>query len=179
MRSLIDLAQKLLSNPVVTFGLVAFMSFFALFTALFSEAFWGLEPCVLCVAQRYPFAIGIALAFMGLGVRKNTFLSRTLFIFSGLGFLINSGLAFYQTGIQSHWWASGIEACSVTFMEDATPQNILQNLMISPMSSCDEITWADPIFGLTIANFNIVFSFGMFVFCLLAAWFVNKHKSTN
>ena len=179
MRSLIDLVVKLLSNPVVTFGLMAVMSFFALFIALFSEAFLGLEPCILCVAQRYPFAIGIALAFMGLGVRKDSFLSGALFIFSGLGFLINSGLAFYQTGIQLRWWVSGIEACSVTFMEDATPQNILQNLMSSPMSSCDEITWADPIFGLTIANYNIAFSFGMFIFCLLAAWFVNKNKPTN
>jgi len=100
-------------------------------------------------------------------------------VFSGLGFLVNSGLALYQTGLQSRWWASGIEECSVTFMEDASPQSILQNLMSAPMSSCDEITWADPIFGLTIANFNIVFSFGLFVFCLLAAWFVNNHTSAD
>ena len=148
-------AKNLLSNPVVTFGLVALMSFVALFAALFSEAFLGLEPCVLCMAQRYPFALGMALAFMGLGVRKDIFLARILFLISGVGFLINSAIAFYQTGVQSGWWASGIEACSVLFMDDTTQQSILENLMSAPMTSCDEITWADPIFGLTIANLNI------------------------
>jgi disulfide bond formation protein DsbB len=179
MRSIIDAIVKLLSNPVITFSIIAFMSFSALFAALFSEAFLGLEPCILCVVQRYPFAIGIALALIGLGVRKNVFLSRIIFAFSGLGFLVNSGVALYQTGIQLRWWLSGIEACSVSFMEDSSPQSILENLMSAPMSSCDEITWADPVLGLTIANYNIVFSFGLFVFCLLAAWFVNKNKSAN
>lgn len=174
MRSIINAIVKLLSNPVITFSIIAFMSFSALFAALYSEAFWGLEPCILCVVQRYPFAIGIALGLMGLGVQKDVLLSRIIFAFCGLGFLINSGVALYQTGVQLRWWVSEIEACSVTFMENTTPQNIIQNLMSAPMSSCDEITWADPLLGLTIANYNIAFSFGLFIFCVLAAWFVNK-----
>jgi len=175
MSLIFSLIINLISNPLITFSLIGFLSFFALFTALYAETFLSIEPSILCLYQRYPFAIGISLALIGLGMRKKTFIARILFVMSGVSFLVNSSIALYQSGIQLDWWTSGIEACSTTFFaEDASPQNILANIMSAPLASCDEIQWADPTWELTIANYNAVFCFGLFVFCLLAAWFVNK-----
>ena len=177
MKTLFNLIRNLLANPVLTFGLIAFMSAFALIAAILSEAFLGLEPCILCIYQRYPFALGLALGLFGLALRNKTKAAQTLFAVSGVGFLINSSIAFYQTGVELFWWTSKLEGCSVPiFLESDNPQSILENLMSTPMSPCDEIQWIDPILGLTMANYNIVLCFGLFVFCFLAAYFVNSGK---
>ncbi|MFP4097552.1 MAG: disulfide bond formation protein B [Alphaproteobacteria bacterium] len=164
---------KLLSCPVFTFGLVTLASAFSLFLAFFAEAFLELEPCILCIYQRYPFALGLACGLIGLGVRKHTGAARLLFIIAALGFLANSSIALYQTGVELGWWDTGLEACSVTiFMDDNSEQSILENVMSSPMSSCGDVQWVDPVLGLSMANYNIAFSLGLCIFCLLAAFFV-------
>lgn len=177
MTTLFNLIRALLANPILTFGLIAFMSTFALAAAILSEAFLGLEPCILCIYQRYPFVLGLALGLLGLTIRSKTKTAQVLLAASGIGFLINSSIALYQTGVQLYWWTSKIEGCAVPiFLESDNPQSILENLMSAPMSPCDEIQWIDPILGLTMANYNIVLCFGLFVFCFLAAYFVNLDK---
>lgn len=177
MTALLNLIKSLLSNPILVFGFIAFISAFANIFALIAEAFLGLEPCILCIYQRYPFALGLALALFGLALRNKTKTAQTLLAVSGIGFLINSSIAFYQTGVELYWWTSKLEGCAVPlFLESDNPQSILENLMSAPMSPCDEIQWADPIFSLTMANYNTMLCFGLFVFCFLAAAFVNSNK---
>lgn len=157
-------------NKILIF--IAAMSIAALAAAFASEAFLGLEPCRLCIYQRWPFAIGIPLSIIGL------FLSfkRSILGVLSLNFLVNSGIAFYHTGVEQKWWVSAVEGCAVIFPEPAEGQSILDNIMSTPMAKCEDIPWQDPIIGLSMANYNIGFCFGLAVICLVGA--LRKYQSS-
>lgn len=150
-------------NRVLLF--IAFISFAALGTAFVSEVFFGLEPCKLCIYQRWPFAIAIVLGVLGCFIPFKRSIASVL----SLNFFANSAIAFYHTGVEQKWWQSAVEGCSVIFSEPKEGQSILENIMSTPMKRCEDIAWADPIFGFTMANYNIVFCFGLAVLCVFVA----------
>lgn len=153
--------------------LIAFLSIGALGTAFASEAFLGLEPCRLCIYQRWLFAIAVVLGTVG------AFLpfKRSILGFLSLNFLANSGIAFYHTGVEQKWWESAVEGCAVIFTEPVEGQSILENIMSTPMARCEDIPWQDPLFGFSMANYNIVFCFTLAVICLAGA--VQKRQSSE
>lgn len=144
---------------------IAFISFSALFAAFISEAFLGLEPCRLCIYQRWPFALGIVLGIVGMFIP----FKRSIAAFLSVNFLANSAIAFYHTGVEQKWWESAVEGCSVIFTEPEEGQSILDNIMSTPMKRCEDIAWQDPIIGLSMANYNVILCFGLAVICLIAA----------
>ena len=161
-------------TPAYVFTIIALACFTALAAAFIAEGFLGLEPCKLCIYQRYPFALGLCLGLIGIALRKNTMASVTLLIICGLGFLGNSITAFYHTGVELHWWVSAVEGCTVTFENDSASKSLLENIMSAPMGDCSKIPWADPIFGLSMANYNIPFCLGLFLFCMMASVCIKK-----
>lgn len=171
--------RKLLETPTIVFALITAISFGALSAAFIAEGFLGLEPCQLCIIQRYPFALGLMIGLIGLALRNNTKVVITLLIITAISFLANSGIAFYHTGVEQHWWISAVEGCSVVFEDSNDTKSILENIMSAPMGDCSKIPWQDPIFGLSMANWNIPFCFGLFVYCLLAAFSIIRKPSTK
>ena len=167
MKTLIDFITRLLGCPVVVFGGLIAVSAFSLIAALIAEVVFGLEPCILCVYQRGPFVAGILLGIIGLFFwRKNTRATNAILLLCALNFLINSAIAFYHSGVELKWWRSIVEGCAVPSLEE-NPQSILENILSAPSARCDEIPWADPILGLSMANYNVLLCFGLFIVC---AW---------
>ena len=171
---MIALLRKLLSCPVVMFGGITGVSLFSLAAALYSEAFLGLEPCILCIYQRVPFVIGIVLGIVGLFLKKQPEAVQILLGLLGINFLINSGIALYHTGVEQKWWASAVEGCEVpNFSEE--PQSMLENILSAPTANCADIPWQDPIIGLSMANYNALLCFWIFAACVLSI-LVNRSK---
>ena len=164
---MIKLALKLLSCPVVVLTGMTAISVFALLAALGSEVFLGLEPCILCVYQRFPYLAVIIFGIIGLSMRKRKIIAQTTIGLSGLAFLINSAIAFYHTGVEQKWWKSAVEGCTVPDFGNE-PQSILENIMSAPTADCAEIPWQDPIIGLSMANYNILLCFGLFCVCAVS-----------
>lgn len=162
-------------HPCYTLGAVAAIAFIALATAFASEAFLGLEPCKLCIYQRWPFAIVILLGIIGLTIKA---LRRPALFLSGLAMLVNSGIALYHSGVEQKWWKSAFEGCSVpsAFLNGDKTQSILENIMSAPTARCDEIPWQDPILGLSMANYNILLCFALFIVCALGFWLSRNTK---
>ncbi len=158
-------------NQILLF--IAIISTGALAAAFASEAFLGLEPCRLCIYQRWPFAIAVLLGGTALFLP----FKRSILGFLSLNFLVNSGIAFYHTGVEQKWWESAVEGCAVIFNEPAPGQSILENIMSTPMARCEDIPWQDPIIGLSMANYNIILCFGLAVVCLVGA--VKRQSSDN
>lgn len=165
---------KITGTPVYVFGIIALACFTALAAAFIAEGLLGLEPCKLCIYQRYPFALGLCLGLIGIALRKNTMTSIILLIICALGFLGNSITAFYHSGVELHWWVSAVDGCTVIFEDESESKSLLENIMSAPMGSCSEIPWADPIFGLSMANYNIPFCIGLFLFCIIGAGCIKK-----
>ncbi len=152
-----------LLEPMLFLKLTTGFALFALAMALASEGFLGLEPCRLCIYQRWPYAVIVLLGLIGLARPR---LSRTIAGLTGLAFLLNSAIAFYHTGVERHWWTSAVEGCAVPHFGNE-PQNFLENIMSTPAGRCDEIPWADPLLGLSMANYNAMLCFVFFVLSAL------------
>ncbi len=166
-----------LACPVAVFTLIIAISVAALAAALLSEVLLGLEPCRLCIHQRWGFTAAALFAVIGLATRKRLKVAATMAALSGLSFLATSAIAFYHTGVELKWWESAVEGCSVPTGFSTQDPNWMENLMATPSARCDEIPWQDPLLGLSMANYNIILCFGMFVICLIGA--VRIYRKTS
>ena len=166
--------KALFLNSKISFLLITITSFIALAAAFIAEGFLELEPCILCIYQRYPFALGLFLGLVGLALRKRICAVRAILAVTSINFFLNSALAFYHTGVEQHWWKSAVEGCAVPLFEDNSNKSILENIMSAPLGNCSEIPWQDPILGLSMANYNIALCLFLAVFCGLSAILTKK-----
>lgn len=147
----------------------------ALGMALISQYFFGLQPCNLCVIQRYPYGIVIALGVIGFII---SFQSKravaVLMSLMGITFLANSVIAFYHTGVELKWWKSFLEGCMVPPLPEKAEDILAFVQSQTKAVRCDEIPWADPIFNLSMANWNVIFCFGLGVIALISAYRIWK-----
>lgn len=166
-------------NPTIVFSFIVFSCFGALTAAFVAEGLFMLEPCKLCIVQRYPFAIGLIIGLLGLALRRKNKAVCALLLIGSLNFLVNSGVAAYHTGVEQRWWTSAVDGCSIIFEGDTSGQSILENIMSTPMGDCSKIPWQDPLLNLSMANWNIVFCFGLSVFCLVALGFIRTRRKPS
>lgn len=153
------------SCPTTVFAAIMAASAGALFAALYSQLALGLQPCELCLYQRIPFFAAIILAALGLGLRSKPNMAKFFLALCALAFLINSGIAAYHSGIERHWWTR-IKGCEVPdFSKDPS---LIEKILTMPAAQCDVIAWADPFFGLTMANYNVLFCLGLALGCVYA-----------
>ncbi len=138
------------------------ISIFALASAFFAQYAMGLEPCKLCIWQRWPFVIVIVMGLITYLLKSpNSLFVLTL---TGLVFLTNSAIAFFHTGVERLWW-EGLKGCSAPDLSGSV-EELMARIQSSNGARCDEIPWADPILGLSMANYNVILCLGMGLICL-------------
>lgn len=160
-----------MANPVAVCGAIFLISALSLMAALTAQYVYGLQPCVLCVYQRWPYGIVMVLSMFGLATLYKEewarFASLLVFICS-LVFFVGGAIAFYHVGVEQHWWASAVEGCAVDF--EARDVDELMALMDNkPSVRCDEVAWADPFFGISMAGYNMLLSFMLAIGSALSA----------
>jgi disulfide bond formation protein DsbB len=138
----------------VLFGAL-FIAASALIAAFAGQYVFGLEPCVLCLYQRVPYAIigAIALFVRMLGFRGRL-LGWSILTIAAI-FLCGAGLAIYHVGVEEHWWTS-IAACGGQAVEALKFEDLMNNGGGKPLKPCDQVDWR--LFGLSMAGYNAVFS---------------------
>ena len=173
MMKLLCATKQLLSNPELVFPAMVGISAFSLAAAFTAEYGFGLEPCILCLYQRIPFLIAILLGFVGWAMRSSRLSNLWHLGFLSLVFAANAILAFYHAGVEQHWWVSFLEGCAVPEIS-TDPDEMLQIIMAAPTVRCDEIPWADPILGLSMAAYNALLCLGLSILCGLSFVFVKQ-----
>jgi disulfide bond formation protein DsbB len=147
--------HSMFANHRCAIAFLAAISASALIVALISQYIYGLQPCVLCVYQRIPYAM-----IVGLGVLYLAFSTKYPkagpWVLGGMSllFFIEAVIAFYHTGVERKWWASFLEGCSVPNLE-GNITDVLARIAATPVFRCDEIPWTDPVIGLSMANYNV------------------------
>jgi disulfide bond formation protein DsbB len=178
MKRALCFLYKCFSCPVaIGLGMIA-ISVIALGGALSSEVFLGLEPCQLCIYQRWPFVITAAIGVLILLFRNKKTAAALLTGFGGLTFLMNSAIALYHTGVEQKWWVSEVEGCSAPASFTGEEKSWIDNIMETPSVPCDVIPWQDPVFGLSMANYNVILCFGLFMCCMFAAYRLYSSSSS-
>ncbi len=146
---------------------VALASVLALAGAFTAQYGFHLRPCELCLMQRAPFAINIIL---GLAAYVWAARRTTLIGGSGIVFLINSGIAFFHSGVERKWW-QGLTGCSTPDMSGSI-EDIMKRIQETAVTRCDEIPWS--LFGLSMANYNVVFCLFLGLLCLIYTKYTYK-----
>ncbi|PTW51917.1 disulfide bond formation protein B [Rhodovulum kholense] len=135
----------------------------AILLAAFGFQYLGdLAPCKLCIWQRWPHAVAAVLGLLAVAV------GGFILTLSGLTVMAAStALAIYHSGVERHWWA-GPSSCTGDgpSLSQMTPEQMLNPSLVEPIVLCDRIAWQ--LFGLTMANYNVLLSAGLVVIWAMA-----------
>ena len=120
--------------------LIAVGSLAALAIAFGSQYFGGLQPCVLCIYQRYPYGVVIALGMLGMILAWRPALLAAILRSAALAFFVDAGIAAFHVGVEQHWW-EGTSECSGMIDPNLQPRGTEENSAKQPVVRCDAIAW--------------------------------------
>lgn len=133
--------------------LLALVGAGALAVAYVAQYGFDLEPCVLCLYQRIPYAL---VAILGFVAMMRPHLLTPVLVLAALVFFAGASLAFYHVGVEQHWWASATGCSGGTLSSTVTPADLMQSLSAPPPKPCDAVDWT--VLGVSMAGWNVVFS---------------------
>jgi disulfide bond formation protein DsbB len=113
----------------------------------------GLAPCPLCIWQRWPHGVAIALGLLILAWPK-----RPLALLAGFVVLVGAGIGLYHAGIEQGWWP-GPTTCTAPTPGALPPGELLDQILATPTVLCDEIAWS--WLGISMAGWNALLSLGI------------------
>ncbi len=146
------------------------ISIFSLAAAYTAQYGFNLQPCILCLYQRVPFAVVIALSIIGLFVPVRA--ARALVALSGAVFLAGAAIAFFHVGVEQHWWV-GTASCG-TSLHSGSLEYLREQIMTAPVVKCDTPAWT--LFGISMAGYNLAMSLGLALASFYAALVVGQKK---
>ncbi|WP_299842553.1 disulfide bond formation protein B [uncultured Roseovarius sp.] len=120
----------------------------------------GMAPCKLCIWQRWPHVIAIALGVIALMLP-----GRVLPLAGALAALGTAGIGFYHTGVERGWW-EGPTSCTSSGVSGVSTDDLFDQIMAAPLIRCDEVPW--DMLGLSMASWNGLISLLLVFFWLKA-----------
>ncbi len=159
---------RLVERPRLAPALILLASVAMLGGALAFQYLGGLAPCALCIYQRIPYAVTIALSVIALPL-AGTLGRRGLAIAVGLCSLAFAGgaaVALFHVGVEQHWW-QGLSGCGGNIDPSLSFEEFKAQLLATPVVRCDEVPWS--LFGISMAGYNFLASVTFAVAALVAA----------
>lgn len=147
------------------FGLIFLASAAIVGTALLSQYVGGLQPCELCLAERWPYYAAIIVALSAMGMRQPWYRQPAMWLIVLL-FAGSTCLAAYHVAVEQHWIA-GPTACTGGIGDASSPEQLLKMLQSRQPVQCDVVQWS--IFGVSLAGLNLIASLILLVFSFSVA----------
>ena len=166
--------QELLDHPRLVPAVIVAIALGALGVALASQFWGGLEPCVLCMYQRYAYLGAVAMGLVGLVLGGNPEARRVAVALAGFAFLTGAGIAVFHVGVEQQWWRGTAECHAPLFDPDASIEDLRKQLLGLRFVPCDEIGWS--LFGISMAGYNVFASLGFAAASLWAALNISGAK---
>ena len=129
----------------------------ALIAAFAFEYIGGLKPCSLCIYQRIPHGLAIALCIVTLVFKLSPPSVVWIFIILALTFLVGAGIALFHVGVEQQFWP-GTQGCGGNIKAESVEAFRLK-LLQQPIVRCDEIVWS--FFGVSMPGYNLILSIGL------------------
>jgi disulfide bond formation protein DsbB len=128
--------------------------------ALLFQYVGGLAPCPMCIWQRWPHGIAIALGMVALATGW-----RLIAPLAAAVVFVGAGIGVFHTGVERAWWR-GPTTCTSNQGADLTTDQLLSAIMEAPLVRCDDVAWQ--MLSLSMASWNTVISLGIVAVWLLA-----------
>jgi len=133
----------------------------ALGVAYFAQDFLLLVPCPLCLWERWPYRIVIALGVLAVLVRPAT--GRVVLALISVTFLVGAGVAFLHVGVEQHFWKSPLPECNGFFDPNAP-------LPAVPAKPCDDPTFLVPKLPVSMAMMDCLYALAFGLGILPYVW---------
>ncbi|MGJ5175830.1 disulfide bond formation protein B [Bradyrhizobium oligotrophicum] len=155
-------------SPAVTAALLAAgIAAAVLAGAWYMQLVWGLQPCELCLKQRWAYyaivPLGLVIALLaGRGAPRGL-------VWAGLGLVAlaalgNAGLGVYHAGVEWGFWPGPTE-CTGPIGNLGSAGNLLERLDSVHVVRCDEVQWR--FLGLSLAGYSVLISL---LIAAIAGW---------
>ncbi len=119
--------------------------------AFASQHLGGLEPCPLCIWQRWPYAAGAALVAAGIGFRKSR-VAPFLLGTATLVFLGGAALSAWHAGIEYGFWPGPASCGAGMDLGNLSGESLLEALEAKPLVRCDSPQWT--LGGISLAGWS-------------------------
>ena len=146
-------------SPAVTAALLAAgVAAVTLAGAWYMQLVWGLQPCELCLKQRWayyaivPLGLVIALVARGGAPRPLLLAGLGLIVLAALG---NAGLGVYHSGVEWGFWPGPTE-CTGPIGNLGSAGTLLDRLDSVKVVRCDEVQFR--FLGLSLAGYSVLIS---------------------
>ncbi len=129
----------------------------------------GYAPCELCLAQRWPYDVGVPFAgVVALTARRmpGAWLRAALGILA-LTFVGSMIFGIYHTGVEAHVW-QGPTACTGSGATAASMKDFMKQLQHVEIVRCDVVSLH--VFGLSLATWNALVSALIAALAARAVW---------
>ncbi len=138
-------------------------------TALLSQYVGGLQPCELCLYERWPYYTIVVVMLLA-SASGAASVVRAALALSLLIFLGSSGLAAYHVGVEQHWIA-GPTACTGDLGQASSPDALMAALQGRQPVQCDVVQWS--FHGVSLAGLNLAVSLALAGF---SAWALTQRR---
>lgn len=132
--------------------------------ALAFQHLGGLAPCQMCIWQRYPHVLAIAIGLIAI-----KFGNPTLAWLGALAAFATAAVGAYHTGVERGWW-EGPTSCSAQSIGGLSTDELFEQIMTAPVVRCDDVAWS--LMGLSMASWNMIASL-----VLAALWVAAARRS--
>ena len=154
-------------------GLLALASAGLLAAALVAQYGFGLHPCHLCILQRYPYALVVALGLVGCVFVRPERAVFGLVLLCGALFLVDAGIATYHAGVEAGIF-TGPSGCTSSDTGEQTLEEMRAAIMNAPLVTCDQAM--AHILGLSLAAWNALAAFALALGTFAGAWYARRRK---
>ncbi len=151
--------RAIAQRPWLLPALVVATGLGALALALLAQYWGGLQPCVLCIYQRYAHGAAGGAGLLGLALAAQPAARQLVTGLGGLALLTGAGIAAFHVGVEQRWWRGTDECHSPGFGSDLTIDELREALLGTRFVACDEIPWE--LFGVSMAGYNFIFSLAL------------------
>ena len=137
--------------------LLAAFGSFALLAGAFIFQSLGYAPCNMCIWQRWPHGVAIALAVIAFALAPRRAAAYALYL-GALALIAGAGIGVFHAGVELGYW-EGPTTCSGGDVSALTPAELIAKLQAAPLVRCDEVAWS--FIGISMAGWNAILSVGL------------------
>ncbi len=146
-------------SPRLGLALATIATAAALGTAFAFEWWGGLVPCALCLVERWPYRIAIAIGL--LGVLLPLPLVRGALLGILLAGLAAVGLSATHVGVEFGWWPSPLPECAAPHFATGSLAERLRSMPDKPAKPCDEPIYVIPAVPVSFAQFGLIYALAL------------------
>jgi disulfide bond formation protein DsbB len=132
-----------------------------------SQYLGGLQPCVLCLYQRWPWWVATGLAILALVLRRHLRMQAVAVGLASFSILLGACIAAFHVGVEQHLW-QGLASCISVSDLPLTVEALKAQIMNAPVARCDEVTGS--FLGISMSGYNAMISGFVGIAGLGLAW---------